>query len=221
MRECLVEPIPACSEAAALLSSAVDAHLAGDHDTAARLISAANFPSVREFTESVWGPGGKERHAFVNVPSAPPYLGRADRPIPRMPTLETQAAIIQRDGYHCRFCGLPVIRPAVRDLIRRAYPDVLGWGVSERVTACRIPVLVAAVRSCLTEQQGGASTLENVVVTVPMRPEADDLQRALYHQIGGACWSGSQNLVQRVSKSATSLSKKAWFGTPTNLSYPV
>ena len=169
MRECLVEPSPPCFRAAALLSSAVDAHLAGDRGNAARLIHAADIPEVRAFTETVWGSGGKERHGYVNAPSAPPYLRRADRPVPRMPTLETQAAVIQRDGYHCRFCGLPVIRPAVRDLIRRAYPDVLGWGSTNPSQHAAFQCLWLQFDHVLPNSRGGPSTVENVVVTCAPR----------------------------------------------------
>jgi hypothetical protein len=48
LRECLLEPIPECFDAAALLSAAVDAHLAGQALEATRLIGAADLPAVRK-----------------------------------------------------------------------------------------------------------------------------------------------------------------------------
>lgn len=165
LRECLVEPVPACFEAAALLNSAVDAHLAGDAREAARLIEAANLPEVRSFTELAWGAGGKERHRFATVLNAPPYLARADRPIPRMPIIETQRAVIQRDGFHCRFCGLPVIRPALRALFRAAYPGALGWGATNASQHAAFQCLWMQFDHVLPNCRGGPSTLENVVVT--------------------------------------------------------
>src|SRR4051794_17694429 len=107
LRQCLIEPVPALFEAAAMLSSAVDAHLAGDTDEADRLLRLAHSEEVRAFTEGAWGTGAKERFGFITVPGAPPALSLPDRPAPRMPTIETRQAVIQRDGYHCRFCGLP------------------------------------------------------------------------------------------------------------------
>jgi 5-methylcytosine-specific restriction endonuclease McrA len=82
-----------------------------------------------------------------------------------MPTLETQRAVIERDGFHCRFCGLPVIRPAIRDSLRRAYPDALGWGSTNLSQHAAFQCLWLQFDHLLPNSRGGASTLENVVIT--------------------------------------------------------
>jgi 5-methylcytosine-specific restriction endonuclease McrA len=82
-----------------------------------------------------------------------------------MPTLETQRAVILRDGYHCRFCGLPVIRPAIRAALRSAYPDALGWGSTNLTQHAAFQCLWLQFDHLLPNSRGGASTLENVLVT--------------------------------------------------------
>jgi hypothetical protein len=160
-----MEPIAGCFEAAATLSSAVDAHLAGDAEEAALLLVAANRQDVRDFTESAWGVGSKVRHAFVEIASAPPRLLRAERPIPRMPDRTTKSAVLARDGYHCRFCGLPVIPPAIRDVMRRTYPHAVSWGSTTGSQHAAFQCLWLQFDHVLPNSRGGASTVDNVVVT--------------------------------------------------------
>ena len=54
LRTCLREPIPEIAYAARLLDNAVSSHLRSDVDEAAQLISLANMPAIREWTESLW-----------------------------------------------------------------------------------------------------------------------------------------------------------------------
>lgn len=110
LRTCLKEPILQIFEAAQLLRSAVDAHLAGHTARAGELFSAANLPEVRAWTESIWGVGWKDLVKPRMIHDAPPYLVKAQRQPLRMPNTEGEATLISRDGYHCRFCGIPVIQ---------------------------------------------------------------------------------------------------------------
>ena len=54
-RTCLRAPIHEIAEAAHLLDEAVSAHLAGRVKVAEDLISKANMPAIRDWTESIWG----------------------------------------------------------------------------------------------------------------------------------------------------------------------
>lgn len=82
-----------------------------------------------------------------------------------MPSAATRAALIERDGHHCRFCGLPVIRAAVRQRIRAAYPDVVGWGSTNASQHAAFQCLWLQYDHILPNSRGGPSTLENMVVT--------------------------------------------------------
>ncbi|QIK95577.1 HNH endonuclease [Sphingomonas sp. HDW15A] len=147
------------------MKSAAAAHRDGNMKAAAELIIAANMPEVKAFTESVWGPGGKQRHAFINVIDAPPYYPVADRPKPRMPSAATRALLIRRDGFHCRFCGLPVIRASVRARFQAAYPQAVTWGTTNASQHAAFQCLWMQFDHILPNSRGGPSTMENMVVT--------------------------------------------------------
>ena len=155
VRTCLTEPIQAIFAAAETLSSAVDAHLAGARSEAARLFAEANDPVVWSYTDAAWGAGAKARYGFIEVPNAPPLLSTADRPTPRMPDKGTRRAVIARDGYLCRFCGIPVIDPDIRKLLKTLYPEAISWGSTNATQHDHI----------LPNGRGGASAFDNVVVT--------------------------------------------------------
>lgn len=55
LKECLRDPIPEIFDAARFLDAAVSAHIEGRHDVAKQLLTLANMPVVREWTESLWG----------------------------------------------------------------------------------------------------------------------------------------------------------------------
>jgi hypothetical protein len=126
-RQCLREPSPEIADAARLLDEAVTAHLIGRRDVTAGLIRLANMPVLRDYTESLWG--AKSPYVqYRAVPDAPPGLAKDQRVKVRMPSAAEKAALYSRDGYHCRFCGIPVIRGEVRKRIRSAYPMLCAGG---------------------------------------------------------------------------------------------
>ena len=84
-RTCLRDPIPEIAEAAHLLDEGVSAHLAGRSKAAEDLISQANMPAIRDWTESIWGK--KSPHVrYRPVESASPAIPREQRVKDRMPT---------------------------------------------------------------------------------------------------------------------------------------
>src|SRR5712692_7288419 len=126
-RHRLREPIPEITDAARLLDAAVTAHLMGRRDIAEQLIRLADMPVLRDYTESLWG--AKSPYVqFRAVANAPAQSVNARDSKERMPTPPEKAALFERDGYHCRFCGIPVIRREIRERIRKVYPDALRWG---------------------------------------------------------------------------------------------
>ena len=128
-RLCLCEPIAEIADAARYLDAAVSAHLAGRRELADQLIRLAAMPVIREWTESLWGTASPHVQ-FREVADAPPSTPRAARGSVRMPTTAEKRLLNERDGFHCRFCGIPVIRAEVRSRIRAVYPDALSWGTT-------------------------------------------------------------------------------------------
>lgn len=163
-RLCLRTPIPEIAVAAKYLDEAVSAHISGQTTAAERLIELANIPTIREWTESLWGKASPYVQ-YRLVTNAPPILKRKQRGESRMPSLEEQRLMHLRDGYHCRFCGIPVIRQQVRDRIRKLYPTVLPWGRANTTQHAAFQAMWAQYDHVLPHARGGSSDLDNVVVT--------------------------------------------------------
>lgn len=53
-QKCFREPITEIFKASEYLNQALESHRSGDSDLAAELINKANFPEIREWTESIW-----------------------------------------------------------------------------------------------------------------------------------------------------------------------
>jgi hypothetical protein len=159
----LLDPIPELHEAARLLDEAVTAHLAGDRDRADRFIRAADLPVIAEWTETLWGPGGPwSRPRPVADPL--PYLPAEQRSRQRMPGKAILRQLVERDGFHCRFCGIPVIRAEVRARIRAAYPEALRWGDRNVEQHAAFQALWLTYDHVVPHARGGTNDPENVVV---------------------------------------------------------
>jgi hypothetical protein len=163
-RPCLREPIPEIADAARYLDAAVSAHLVGRSDLAEDLIRLADMPAIREWTESLWGANSPYVKYRV-VADAPPSLPEDQRINARMPTTAEKRMLHQRDGYHCRFCGIPVIRGEVRTRIGKVYPDALPWGSKNVEQHPAFQAMWLQYDHLLPHARGGNNDLENIVIT--------------------------------------------------------
>lgn len=162
-RNCLRDAIPEIADAARYLDAAVSAHLNGKQDVAKELILLADIPAIGEWTESLWG----KKSPYVNYrPSdALPSLSKDKRLKIRMPTADEKRKLHLRDGYHCRFCGIPVIRKEVRERIRTAYPQALRWGKRNTQAHTAFQAMWAQYDHLVPYARGGTGELLNLVVT--------------------------------------------------------
>lgn len=160
MRACMYEPIPEVFEAARLLSLAVDAHFVGDRSTARRLFAAADIPAIRTWQWPI-----QSRRPWKRLPSEPASLQRGNRAVPRMPTKQTCAIVLHRDGHHCRFCGMPVISTATRKALSQSYSEVIQW--TDRFETCHaaFQCLWLNYDHILPNERGGTSDPDNIVIT--------------------------------------------------------
>jgi 5-methylcytosine-specific restriction endonuclease McrA len=157
------ELIPEIADAARLLDAAVTAHLLGRRDLAEELIRLADMPVLRDYTESLWG--AKSPYVQYRVISnSPPSLPDDQRIKVRMPNSTEEALLYKRDGYHCRFCGMPVIRGKVRERIRKVYPAALRWSKKNEEQHTAFQLLWGTVDHILPHARGGTNDFENTVV---------------------------------------------------------
>ena len=73
--------------------------------------------------------------------------------------------ILERDGHHCRFCGIPVVRKEVRDRLRKAYPKTLQWGTKNQEQHAAFQALWVQYDHVIPHARGGRTTLDNMVIT--------------------------------------------------------
>jgi 5-methylcytosine-specific restriction endonuclease McrA len=81
-----------------------------------------------------------------------------------MPTTGEKRLLFERDGFHCRFCGIPIIRREVRERIRQVYPDALPWGRTNPTQHAAFQAMWAQYDHVLPHARGGANDLNNVVI---------------------------------------------------------
>lgn len=162
-RLCLRDPIPEITEAARTLDEAVSAHLRGDSASAEHLIRSTNTPILRDFIESMWGansPHVRVRPVALPLPSNAP----TEKVTQRMPSAAEKQALHDRDGYNCRFCGIPVIRKEVRVKIAAVYPTALPWGRQNALQHAAFQVLWAQYDHVIPHAHGGTNDPSNMVV---------------------------------------------------------
>jgi 5-methylcytosine-specific restriction endonuclease McrA len=164
LRSCLRDPIPEIGEAPDYLNEAVTTHLEGDSQTASDLIRRADIPAIREWTESLWGANSP----YVNVQAvtgAPGRLPKEERIKVRMPTTAEKRILHERDGFHCRFCGIPVIRMEIRNRIKAAYPDALSWGSTNSSQHAAFQAMWLQYDHLVPHARGGDNSLDNLLIT--------------------------------------------------------
>lgn len=169
LRRSIKEPIPEIFEAWQFLSIAADAHIAGDHAAAEDFFRQANMREVWDWVNPAWGPS--PRDLALNVRSWNPegdtrQVPKLDRDPRRSVPPEVKTAVLSRDGYRCRYCGIPVVDAGIRKIAHSLYPQAVPWNpsiVTEQHAAFQC--LWLQYDHVVPHSHGGPSSEENVVVT--------------------------------------------------------
>lgn len=164
-RHSIREPIPEIFEASELLSQAADAHLQGNFAEADTLLIHANLPAVYEWAWVDW----QKPSLNIRIPrpeNDTKKLPKDQLDPTRAPKAATKRNVLARDGYRCRYCGIPVIDADIRKLLHSLYPVAVPWVSS-------VPEKQHAAFSCFWLQydhvvphsHGGRSDEDNVVIS--------------------------------------------------------
>jgi 5-methylcytosine-specific restriction endonuclease McrA len=166
-RPCLRHPIPELFAVAAELDLAVGAHLAGDRDRAAASFKATNTQAVRDYVEAMWGKRSLWpeqvhylRHRTVDSLPKPTPDARGQKV-----SAATKRAVVQRDGFRCRYCSLCVIPHTVRKSLSQDYPTEVPWGATNASQHAAFQALWLQYDHVVPLSGGGANDPSNVVVT--------------------------------------------------------
>lgn len=123
------------------------------------------MPVIREWTESIWG----KNSPYVMISrSSGSQLARAKnslRAAARMPDMAMRSRLLRRDGFHCRFCGIPVIRSEVRKLFVKRYPALNLWGSSNSSQHAAFQSMWAQYDHLDSHSSGGSNDIDNLVIT--------------------------------------------------------
>jgi hypothetical protein len=158
-RPCFLPPIREVHEAADLLSEATDAMLAGNDEVARECLRRADNPAVHAFAHSIMGKENPFIHRIRSV-GGPSLSAKVQE---RMPSAAGTAAIFARDGWRCRFCGVRVVLPAARDIMRKRYSDAISWGGPAKTLHAAFFALTATVDHVLPHAAGGNNEPDNLV----------------------------------------------------------
>lgn len=172
-RRCLIEPPVEIFAALRDLEACADALLRQDAAVAAEFFNKADDDAVRRYTSIAQGgypdpvvnkqlkvEGAKIWGASVLPPS-----GYEDRPkrAQREPHAHLEAAVIARDGYFCRYCGVPVIDKKICNAMLKHFSPT---GEIPSSNASYNASLLAAKFVCdhiFPYQLGGENELANLV----------------------------------------------------------
>lgn len=169
-RRCLRPAVSEIFDAADLIDRAANAHLAGQPHLASELIAAADLHAIREWIESLWGsvrdnPDQPQYHRFRQMNPEPVKICPELRDPVRMPNSGERLAIIERFGWNCAYCGIPLVHPNARKVLQKAYPEALRWGLRNTdkhpAFQCMTPEYDHVVPHCY----GGSSDIANTVIS--------------------------------------------------------
>ena len=126
MKQSIKEPIPQIFQTWDFLNQAVDAHLMGDRLLAEMFFKKAEMRAVWEWLNPGWT--RPDLNVVVPAPHGDTQEVSKDLRDPdRNIAPAIRSAVLQRDGYRCRYCGIPVVHVDIRKLAHRLYPDAVPW----------------------------------------------------------------------------------------------
>jgi hypothetical protein len=164
VRQCFSPPIPEIFETAHLLNRAMSAHLQGDFSAVDHYLRAADNRAIGDWLDPIW----LRKSDLVRpepVGDLPPILPKGQRYKPRIASRALCKALVARDGHHCRFCGMPLVRSEVRKFLNKLYPEAARWASTRETDQHRgLQAMWMQYDHVLVHSRGGFTDLDNLVV---------------------------------------------------------
>ena len=165
VRTCIKEPILELYNAYGALQNAIDAHLAGRISEAAEQFKLANCPVVWTWLNTAWM-GVVQHVVTLRPPGDTRTIPRTARDLDRNIAKNVKQTVLARDGYRCRYCGMPVVHADIRKIAHKLHPEAVPW--NPRVASQQHSAFQAfwlQFDHVEPHSHGGRSSVDNVVVT--------------------------------------------------------
>jgi len=165
VRYYIKEPTVEVLAAIQALIDAVEAHVKSDPTLAAAKFEQANCPSTWNWLNDAWI--NVDRNVvFRNPGSDSKVVPKSERDPDRSIASSIRKAVLERDGYRCRYCGLPVVHADIRKIAHQLYPSEVPWNsrCSDKQHS-GFQVTWLQFDHVVPHSHGGRSSLENVVVS--------------------------------------------------------
>lgn len=165
MRRYIKEPIPEIFSAWEAMSAAVEEHFLGNFNRTEELFQEADSLAIWNWLNSSWV------NVIRNVVELRPdgdskMVPRAERDPDRNISANIRAAVLKRDGYRCRYCGIPVIHADIRKIAAKLYPSSVKWDNRDpRKQHAGFQCLWLQFDHVQPHSHGGRSNVDNVVVS--------------------------------------------------------
>jgi hypothetical protein len=140
-------------------------HNASEMKGAAECFRAANLDVIGAWFGKVVGPYDESIHGPKPVTLNPPKLTVAERKRPRMLSAADKRELVARDGYHCRFCEMPVLPKETIKAIALSYPADARWTDVAAEQHVFFQAANLQYDHIVPHSRGGESSIGNMVVT--------------------------------------------------------
>jgi|JI10StandDraft_1071094.scaffolds.fasta_scaffold272318_2 hypothetical protein len=142
------------------LMDAAQAHVQGDVVLANALFTQADEPSMADYVLRIIGKIDVVIHRQARTPEAALLIAKALQA--GMPSSVEQQQIFERDGWHCRCCGVPVVCSRARTRLSACYTAV-RWGKRNVERHAGIFALMASLDHALPRSRGGGNEASNLL----------------------------------------------------------
>lgn len=151
---------PAHADVVQALTNASEAHVQGDMARANALLGDADIHGMTDYVLRIIGKVDAAIHRQARTPDAVLLIPKAQQV--GMPGAAEQRKIFERDGWHCRCCGVPVVSPQARACLSACH-SALRWGKRNAERHAGVFALMASLDHALPRSRGGNNDPSNLL----------------------------------------------------------
>lgn len=142
------------------LADAAEAHVQGDTVRVNALLAEADVPAIAHYVLRIIGKVDAAIHRQARTPDVMLLTPKAQQV--GMPSAGEQRQIFERDGWHCRCCGVPVVSPQARARLSARH-NSLRWGKRNAERHAGIFALMASLDHAVPRSRGGGNEPSNLL----------------------------------------------------------